>query len=79
MVALVHIDNKNKVVSEAAEPVHCGHSYDEGEQVVDDGVQESVSQCPSWHVLHGLKPVVDVQLRSHLYEPEHVNTTNQSV
>jgi len=42
--------------------VHCGHSDDEAEQVVNDGVQEFVEEGVLWHVLYRLQFVVYVQL-----------------
>ena len=78
-VSLIEINNKDDVISEAADTVHGRHRDDETEEVVDDRVQESVEEGFAGHVLHAFQPVVYVQLRSHVDEAEGVDASDQSV
>ena len=77
--ALVHVDDKDNVISETGNPVHSRHGYDETKQVINDCVQELIEKCFLRHVLNRLQLVVDIQLRRHLDEPEHIDTTYQSI
>jgi len=76
---LVEINNKNDVISEATESVQSWHGDDEAEEVVDDGVQETVEQSSARHVLNALEAIVDVQLRGHVDEAEGIDATDKSV
>jgi len=75
MVTLVHVYDEDEVVSETTQSVHRWHSDDERKEVIDDGVQESVSEGSAWHVLNWLQSIIDVELGSHLDETEHINTS----
>ena len=57
--------------------LHGGHADDEGEEVVDEGVDEAVAQELPRQVRHGLEVVVDEQLRRHQDEPERVHRARQ--
>ena len=50
--------------------LHQGHLDDEGEDVVDEGVEELVGEHPPGQMRHALQLVVDEQLRRHHDEPE---------
>lgn len=52
-------------ISEASYPVHHGHLDDEGEQVIDEGIESFVCEHPPWEVSHRLHFVVDEQLWRH--------------
>ena len=45
--------------------MHGWHRYNEGEEIINNRVQEPVDHCALGHVLDRLEPVVDVQLRGH--------------
>ena len=77
--SLIEINNKNDIISEATEPVQSWHGDDEAEEVVDDGVQETVEQGSTRHVLDALETIVDVELRSHIDEAKCVDATDESV
>jgi hypothetical protein len=64
-VSLIEKDEEDDVVPEASDPVHGWHLDDEGEDVVDEGVQGLVRQHAPRKVCHGLQLVVDEQLRRH--------------
>lgn len=54
-VPLVEEDEEDDVVPEARQAVHDGHGHDEGEQVVDERVDELVRHHPPGHVRHALQ------------------------
>lgn len=53
--ALVEPDEEDDVVTEGGKSVEPGHLDGEGEKIVDEGVEELVSQRLSGHVGNGLK------------------------
>ena len=57
-------------------PVGRRHRDDEGEEVVDEGVEGLVHERPPGQVSHWLQLVVDEQLRQHEQEPERVYSVN---
>eukprot|EP00959_Pyramimonas_sp_CCMP1952_P378862 7936349-Pyramimonas_sp.AAC.1 len=75
--AAVNVVRMARTVAEDGEAVQRGHLDDEGEEVVDDSVEELVRHLPPRHVRHALQPVVDVQLRAHHDEPEGVHAPHQ--
>lgn len=52
--ALVEPDEEDDVVTEGGKSVEPGHLDSEGEKIVDEGVEELVSQRLSGHVGNGL-------------------------
>ena len=60
---LIKIDEEDDVVAESGETVEEGHLDGEGEEVVDEGVEELVCHGAAGHVGDGLEAVVDVQTR----------------
>ena len=50
------------------------HCNDEGEQIVDEGVECFVHERPPGQVSHRLQLIVDEQLRQHEQEAERVNS-----
>ncbi len=54
-----------RTVSEASESIERWHFDDEGEQIVDEGVQSLIRQHPPRKMRNGLEFVVDEQLWSH--------------
>lgn len=64
--------DKDYVVPEAAVSRDFGHSEDaKGEEVVDECVDEGVSERGPGKMLHGLEPVVHEYLRRHCDEAKH--------
>ena len=58
---LVNVDEENDVVAESGETVEEGHLDGEGEEVVDEGVEELVGHGAAGHVGDGLEAVVDIE------------------
>lgn len=58
---LVDVDEEDDVVAQGGEAVQEGHLDGEGEEVVDEGVEELVRHRAAGHVRDGLEAVVDVQ------------------
>lgn len=54
-VPLVEEDEEYDVITEASQAVHDGHGHDEGEQVVDERVDELVRHHSPGHVRHALE------------------------
>jgi hypothetical protein len=63
--ALVEVDKEDDVVTEGGETVERGHLDGEGEEVVDEGVEELVCHCLGGHVRYGLEFVVDEEGWNH--------------
>ena len=55
-VPLVEVDEKDDVVPEAGDPVRRRHGDDEGEQIVDEGVERLVHEGSPRKVGHRLQP-----------------------
>ena len=77
--ALVEPDEEDDVVTESSQAVEPGHLDSEGEQVVDEGVEELVGHGLAGHVGNGLQSVVDVQTGHHHEEAIGVDTTHESL
>ena len=58
---LVQVDEEDDVVSESGQAVQDGHLDGEGEEVVDESVEELVRHCSAGHMGDGLEAVVDVE------------------
>lgn len=71
--ALVEVDEKDGVVSEATDSVHGGHFDDEAEQIVDEGVDESEAKKFPGKVGDGFEGVVESELRRHQDESKGVD------
>ena len=64
-IALVQVNNKNDIISEAADPVHSRHDNDKAEEIIDDRVQEAIKECSLGHMFNTLQLIVDVELGCH--------------
>lgn len=53
--SLVQIDEEDDIVSEGGETVEHGHFDGEGEEVIDEGVEEFVGHCSGRHVCYALE------------------------
>lgn len=76
---LVQVNNKNEVISEAAQSVHRWHRDDEAEQVVNYRIKEFVHKGFGRQMVDGLEFIVDVQLRRHLNKTEQIDRAHQGV
>lgn len=56
-----------------------GHGDDEGEDVVDEGVEGLVHEGAPRQRRHGAQAVVHEQLRQHEQEPERVHAVHYAV
>ena len=62
---LVEVNEEDDVVAEARDTVQHGHLDDEGEHVIDEGVQRLVDHGIDRDVRDTLQLVIDEQLRRH--------------
>jgi hypothetical protein len=74
---LVEVNHEDYVIPEHGNSLQSRHFDHEGEQVVNDGVQEFVNHGVPVHVLYGLELVVNEQLRGHLDEAEEQDEAHQ--
>ena len=65
-------------ISKTTKPFEPRHFDDEGEEIIDDGVQELIAHDPPVHMLYGFESVVDVELGRHLNKAEDVNKAHAS-
>lgn len=71
---LIEEYQEDDVVSETTYPIHRRHLNHESEHIVDEGVEEFISQHAPRQMSHRFQFVVDEQLRSH-----HDKTEGQEV
>ncbi len=69
-------NEKNEIISETTDSMQYWHLDNEGEEVIDEGVEGLVGQHPPGQVRYRLHLVVDEQLRRHHYEPFIQNQSN---
>lgn len=62
---LVEEDEEDDIIPEAAKAIHGGHLDDEGEDVVDEGVEGLVGEHAPRQVSHRLKLIIDEELWRH--------------
>ena len=72
---LEQIHEENHVIAECGKAVQGGHLDGEGEQIVNEGVEELVRHGAAGHVRDGLETVVDVQRGNHHEETVGVDRT----
>jgi hypothetical protein len=77
--ALVEPHEEDDVVTKSRQAVEPGHLDREGEEIVDEGVQELVGQRLARHVGNRLQPVVDVETGDHHEEAVRVDTAHQGL
>ena len=65
LVALVEVDQKDHVVTQAADSVEHRHFDDERKDVVDEGAGELVGEHSPRQMRNGFQLVVDEKLRRH--------------
>ena len=71
--ALIKENEENNIVAEYAQPMQRRHFDDEGEKVVDNGVQELVRHHAPWHVRHRFELVV-AQATEQVHFLKKINT-----
>ena len=62
---LVQIDEEDHIIAEARNAVQDGHLNDEGEHIIDEGVQRLVDHRIDGNVCNALQLIVNEQLRRH--------------
>lgn len=67
------------VIAKAGDAVHGGHFEDEGEEVVDEGVDALVDQGLPGKVRDRLEAIVDVELGRHRHEAERLRVKKRRV